>query len=469
MASTEARAGADAAAVLAEYTATLRYDDLPADVVHVLKRMVLDTLGTALAASTLDASCRQLVAVLLAQGGTPESTVLGYQQKAPSLAAALANGALTHALNYDDTLGPGGGHLAVVTLPAALAAAEQQGGVTGQELLTALAAGTEVMSRLGLATVHAQAGHTEAKPQPTQMPGYFSAAVSAGRVMGLSPSQMHSALGLALMQAAGGRQPVLEGSPAKALYAGFSNHGGLLSALLSREGVQAQCDLLEGEAGYFKTYYGGRYSPVPLTAGLGTEFYLTQVGFKPWPTTAVAHPFIEAALQLAETEGVAVDDIADVHITGGTGIRTFCEPLAMRQRPRTTVEAADSIPFAVAKALANRRLTLADLQGEDLQQPAALSLAARIHYSVDAALGPAGVVEVATTSGQHHRVRVDRAPGHPSKPLTAAQAAAKFRDCARYAERPLSEGRIEVLMETVDRLEEVSDIAQLTALLRDDG
>jgi 2-methylcitrate dehydratase PrpD len=468
MASAPEPAAADAAVGLANYTATLQYEDLPGEAVFILKRMVLDTLGTALAASGLDASCRQLVSALVVAGGVPTSTLLGYRQKVPALSAALANGAQAHALNYDDTMGPGGGHLGVVALPAALAAAEQQGGVAGRELLAALAAGTELMARLGLATKLAETGHTEAKPQPTQMPGYFSAAVSAGRVLRLGPAQMHSALGLALMQAAGGRQPVLEGVPAKALYAGFSSHGGLLSAILSREGVQAQCDLFEGEAGYFKTYYGGRYAREPLTADLGTRFYLTQVGFKPWPTTAVAHPFIEAALRLAETYGLAAEDVADVHLQGGNSIRTFCEPAATRQRPRTTVEAADSIPFPVAKALANRRLTLADLQGDGLEQPAALSLAARMRYSVDATLGSAGVVEVVTTSGQRHAVRVDHAPGHPLEPLTAAQAAAKFRDCARYAERPPSERSIEATIEMIDRLDEVPDVAQLTALLRED-
>ncbi len=469
MASAPQPGSADAAGTLAEYTAALRYEDLPAQAVFILKRMVLDTLGTALAASGLDPSCRQMVGVLGAAGGAPTSTLLGYGRKVPTLAAALANGALAHALNYDDTMGPGGGHLGVVALPAALAAAEEQGGVSGRELLAALAAGTELMARLGLATKLVAGGHSEAKPQPTQMPGYFSAAASAGRALRLAPAQVHSALGLALMQAAGGRQPVLEGVPAKALYAGFSSHGGLLSALLSRAGVQAQCDVFEGEAGYFQTYYGGRYSPAPLTADLGTRFYLTEVGFKPWPTTAVAHPFIEAALQLAEAHGLAADEIAEVHLQGGDHIRTFCEPAATRQQPRTTVEAADSIPFPVAKALVNRRLTLADLQGEGLQQPAALAVAARTRYAVDAALGTAGVVEIVTTSGRRHAVRVDQAPGHPSKPLTAAQAAAKFRDCAHYAERPLSERRIDAVIETIDRLDQVADVAQLTALLGEEA
>src|SRR5207302_10734082 len=128
--------------------------------------------------------------------------------------AALANGAMGHALNYEDVY-PGGGHVGVVTFPAALAVAERRCGVSGREFLAALAAGAEIAARLQVAVRRAHDGSPEAKPQPTQMLGYFSAAASAGRVLGLGPDAMLSALGLALMQASGNRQVVVEGTPAE--------------------------------------------------------------------------------------------------------------------------------------------------------------------------------------------------------------------------------------------------------------
>jgi 2-methylcitrate dehydratase PrpD len=464
---TEPRAepGADVSVRLAAYTAAITYESLPSTVVSTLKRILLDTLGTTLAANTLGTGSRELVDLVCTAGGTPESTVLGMGVKVPAAAAALANGNLAHALNYDDAPGEGGGHLGVTSVPAALATAEMAGDVSGKELLAALAAGTELMARLGVAIARAAEGDSESRPQPTQMPGYFSAAASAGRVLRLTPVEMHSALGLALMQASGGRQPVLEGNPAKAIYAGFSNHGGTLSAQLSKRGLRADCAVLEGEAGLFKTYYHGRYFRAALADDLGERLYLLDVGFKPWPTTAVAHPYIEAALELRGLAGFDPLAIEAIQIRGGPHIRIFCEPTATRQRPATAVEAGDSIFFGVAKALVNGTVTLADLQPAGLRQPEALQLAARMRYSVDRELGRSGILEIQLASGQRHTLWVDTALGHPSKPLSQARLVEKFLDCAQYAATPIPKQSLEAAVDAIDHLERLPDVGVLPALL----
>jgi 2-methylcitrate dehydratase PrpD len=453
----------DPGLALAAYAAELTFERLPGELLPVLKRIVLDTLGTTLAGSTLGAGCPELLAEVRAAGGTAESTLLGFDARVPAPAAALANGAMAHALNFEDVY-PGGGHLGAVTFPATLAVAERQGGVSGREFLAALAAGTEIAARLQVAVRRADDGTAEAKPQPTQMLGYFSAAASAGRVLRLDTSAMLDALGLALMQASGNRQVVVEGTPAKAIYAAFPNHGGVLSALLSQRGLRAGCAIFEGEAGFFPTFYNGRYHPPALTERLGEEFCTLAVGFKPWPTTNRAHPFIEAALELAATH--PPDTIAEVHVRGGNHIRTFCEPLATRQRPRTSVEAEDSIFFGVAKALVNRQVMLADFQPEGLQQPETVQLAARMRYSIEPELGHAGIVEIATVSGQRYSCRVDKPLGDPAKPLSDAQLVAKFRDCAQHAANGVGPRTLDEVLALLDHLERVPDVGQLTALLR---
>jgi 2-methylcitrate dehydratase PrpD len=430
----------------------------------VLKRIVLDTFGTTLAGGTLGSGCREIVDVVRAGGGALEATLLGFGARVPALSAALANGAMAHALNYDD-VSPSGGHLGVVTLPAALAVAERKGGVSGKELLAALAAGGEIMARLQVAVRRAEDASSEAKPQPTQMLGYFSAAASAARIMRLDQDGMQSALGLALMQASGNRQPVLEGTPSKAIYAAFPNYGGVLAALLSQRGLRADCAAFEGEAGFFPTFYVGRYYRPALVEHLGDEYYVLDVGFKPWPTTSRAHPFIAAALQLAIEHNLTVDDIAAVHVRGGPYIRTFCEPLATRLRPQTGVEAEDSIFFGVAKALANRRVTLADFQPFGLRQPETLRLADHMSYSIDPDLGQAGVVEVTPQSGELYRARIDKPLGDPSNPLSAAQLRAKFLDCAAHAPVTLSDATLAELVERIDHLEDEPDVRVLARLV----
>jgi 2-methylcitrate dehydratase PrpD len=336
--------------------------------------------------------------------------------------------------------------------------------VSGQEFLAALAAGAEIAARLQVAVRRADDGASEAKPQPTQMLGYFSAAASAGRVLRLEPPAMLSALGLALMQASGSRQPVVEGTPAKAIYAAFPNYGGVLSAGLSQRGLRAECAVFEGEAGFFPTSYHGRYDRSVLVERLGKEYYALAVGFKPWPTTNRAHPFIEAALELAASH--PPDTIAEVHVRGGNYIRTFCEPLAVRQQPRTSVEAEDSIYFAVAKALVNRQVVRADFQPAGLRQPESARLATRMRYSIEPALGYAGIVEITTTAGERQARRVDRPLGDPAKPLSDAQLTAKFRDCAQYAANGLAPHALDEVLTLIDGLEGVPDVGVLTALLR---
>ena len=377
----------------------------------------------------------------------------------PAAQAALINGAMAHSLNYDDTA-EGGVHVGPACLPAALAVGEASGPLSGADLLAALAAGAEVMVRLRTAIVVPDGAPREAVPQPTQMLGYFGAALSAGRVLGLSPERMHSALGLALMQAAGGRQTVIEARPAKAIYAGFSSHGGVLSALLAERGLEADCSVFEGEAGLFPTYYHGSYRKAALDDELGRTFHLSSVRFKPWPVSGRAHPFIRAALALRD-DPIDLSTVVGIRLRGGPALVTFCEPLAQRRRPRTAVQAEDSIPFAVAKTLANGTIRLGDLQVDGLNQEEAVRLAALVDYEVDGALGSSVEVVITTAAGERH---VRRSEGG-AETLSGERLLDKFRDCARYAAYPRSGEVVERAIELVGALEDVPDVSVLLALL----
>ena len=436
----------------------MTYEQLPASAVEGVKRILLDCLGTALAGSSLGTGAKELLAVVEASGGKPEAAVLGTSLRAPAVLAALANGGLAHALNYDDYLPGAGVHLGVTSVPAALAAAEHSGGVSGKELIAALAAGNELMARLGFAIERVQGAYTETRPQVSQMLGYLNAAACAGRVLRLTDAQMHSALGMAFMQASGGRQPVLEGTPAKALYAAFPSQGGMLSALLAEQGLGAECAAFEGQAGLFATYFGNAYAAGELEQGLGERWRFQEITFKPWPTTSVAHVFIEAAISLAEQHHLRAADVARVHLRGQAHIRTFCEPAATRQAPRSSVEAEDSIPFAVAKALANRQVTLDDIQPDGLTQPETLQIGARTTYAIDDSLGTGGIVELTTAAGQVLEAKVERALGHPPRELSWEQLAAKFRDCAGHALQPVA---AEETLDMIAGLERLDDVGRL--------
>ena len=450
------------------YAASVTCDDLPDNVRRVVKWLVLDTLSTTLAANTLGIGIPELLAWARASGGTPEATLLGFHDRLPVVGAALVNGGMAHALNFDDTTAVGSGHLGPVTFPCAFGAAELKGGATGEELIASMAVGAELMSRLGVAITRAQGHFSESKPQPTQMPGYFASAVSAGRMLGFDARQIHSALGLAFMQASGGRQPVLEGRPAKAIYAAFSNQGGMLSAMLTRNGLLGDCDVFEGQAGFFAIYYGGAFDRPAMVDGLGEEFFLTNVGVKLWPTTGVAHVFIEAAAGLGADLNAA--DVAGVRIKGEPHIRTFCEPADTRRNPQAPVQAEDSVLFATAKALVSGNVTLADLQptAAGLFEPEAIRIANLIEYDVDESLGKSGVVEVTLRSGDTRVARVDQPRGHRDNPLSEEQRRQKFLACAAHAGTRIPEAALTEVMDLVDHLEDVPDVTVIARLLAGD-
>ena len=455
-------------ALWARFGAGLTYEDLPDSVRRTVRSITLDTLATSLAANTLGIGIPELLAWSRRTGGVEEASLIGLPDRLPAAAAAMLNGGMAHALNFDDTTAVGSGHLGPVTLPTALAAAELQGGASGREFMTALAAGMELMSRIGIAITAKMGTFTESRPQPTQMPGCIAAALSASRMFGFSPLETHSALGLAFMQASGGRQPVLEGRPAKAIYAAFSCQAGMQSALLAREGLLGDCDAFEGAAGFFPTYYGGVFDRPAMSDGLGEEWRLLNVGIKPWPTTGVAHVFIEAASNLRASRLPVTSAVTKVLLRGEPHIRTFCEPLQTRRNPQAPVEAEDSIIFATARALTSGNVTLADLQPtpQGLFEETCLRIANVTEYEVDESLGKSGVVEVTLASGETLTERVDAPRGHRDNPLTDDQRHQKFRDCAVHAGNPLSEAVIDEVIGMTERLDEMPDVTAFVRLLR---
>lgn len=414
--------------------------------VAVLKGLLLDTLGSSLAASTLGDCCAQVAAVVRSDPGAPEATLLGYGDRVSVLQAAFANGALAHALNFD-ALGGAGGHIGVAAVVAPLAMAERKGSVGGREFLAAMAIAAEFTARLAGA-LSAAAVDANEKFLEGQLLSYLGAAAAAGRILRFTPERMHSTLGLALMQSAGTRQVSFEGGAAKAIYGGFANHGAILATLLAEQDVDARCDVLEGRAGIYGLFYDGKHE-VAVLQGLGERFYAADTVFKPWPVSGILHPYIETCLALRRP-GMTVKS---VHVTLTPEGRPWVEPPEERRRPQNAATAANSLFFAVTKTLVNGALTLADFTPQGLAQPAL-----PMNYSVDER--PA--IEITLQSGEVLKAPVSR----ESRPMSYGALAAKFRDCAQHSVRPIPSAVVSELIERIANLDTVEDVSILPALLR---
>ena len=381
---------------LADFAATLDFAQLPAEIVLHTKLALLDIFGGALAASGLSDACGSVLAYAATQTGQPGARIWPTGQRVTAGAAALANGMLARALDCDDIIENPQIHVSACVGPPALALLEERTApVSGRELLAAVAVGSEVQCRLAAAMGARQDPALFPVMLATQIFGYFSGAAAAGRLLGLTAAQMHSAFGLAMMQAAGTEEMVVHAaqSVGKNIYTGFSSQGAVQSAQMAAHGVLAQGDALEGRAGLFAALFGGRYDPAHLTDGLGEHFIAGRTCFKYWPGTLVAHAFIEAALRRSGPKRRSPRTGSPaVHARVGVWGRTFSEPLDMRRAPPSASAAMNSVPFIVSRALAHGTVGLGDFFLPARDDPTTAAMAAKFAFTFDPALiNPVGL------------------------------------------------------------------------------
>lgn len=460
---------------LARHAASLRYEALPPALVELTKQCVLDTLGVSIGASTLAPEAAILADYAREQGGRPEATLLGFGGKAPASWAAFLNGSLGHMLDYDD-LGESG-HPSIVTIPVALAIAEKMGGVSGREFVAAVAAGTDVMTRI-----------TQAIDIPdwtmaegwfaTQLLGFVAGAATAGRLLGLGEEQMENAFGIAFNQMSGSRQMAVGAAThMRSMQAGFSGRGAILAVDLAQRGIIGSKEIVEGRYGIFKTYIRGREPDWDvIVGGLGTRFPLIEKhGFKVWPACAYTRTTNAATLSLREQHGLRPADIESITIVGGTGgTQLLCEPLELKRRPKISIDGKYSIPFTTAVMMAKGNVTLRDYTEAGLRDPDVLAMADRVSYRaasqpVTGKGGSADIsrtsVEIVTRDGRRFERRASGVPGDPKNPVSWETLEKKFRDCVSFSAKPVPAGNLDRAADLARGLENASDATEIVRLL----
>jgi len=447
---------------LAEFAERLKFEDIPAEVIARAKLHILDILGIGLAAADLEYA-RLIVETVRAWGGHPQSTIMRYGDRLPIPSAVLANGSFTHGLDFDDTHAESITHASTCVVPPAVAVGEALG-VDGKAMLTAAVVGYEVIARIGSAApgaFHHRGYH------PTPICGAFAAGMVTGKLMGLPSQALAHTLGVCGSQAAGIQAFLDDGSWTKRMHPGWAAHSGVVAAQLASRGFQAPATVLEGRFGLFATHVGmGAFDPERLSRGLGDEWETLRIAFKPYPVCHFSHASMDAALILQQEHRFTPDDIVSGEVLVPEGIVPIvCEPLADKQTPTATYGALFSLPFCVATNLVHGRARLDSFTEEALQDAVVLELAGKVGYSVepmtDFPVYFSGGIRLTLRDGRtlEHREVINR--GHPDKPMQATDVQDKFRDNAR---RALTDERIEAVIEAVNRLDELSSVAELAAL-----
>lgn len=396
-----------------------RAKGLPPTLLHKAQLHIADALGIAVAARSTDIakSISQALKHATAQSGPCQVFGGG---SATALTAAFLNSSLIHILDYDDIHDEGRLHPGTVILPAVLAAADLVK-AKDSTIIEAMALGSELMCKLGVLCAPKGNG-PGADWFLTQLFGYVGAAFAASFVLSLSEKQVVSAIGLAYMQAAGGKEAGFgTGSNARAIYPAFAAQGGVQAALLAQAGMVGPSSALDGDAGFFKIYLGAPLTAVKRRQLLNfSKWHCLNVEIKPWPSCRLSHPYVAvglAARALCET----IPDVK-IRVSVNSSAGRLCSPLAHRLNPATLQDAKYSIPFMTAFALVHGEPSLTSLNDRVLKDHAVLAMAKRIE--IDQSL-------------------VDK-PGHPMTVLTLMKGSKKIQSFAfKASDLSMSEAMIE--------------------------
>jgi 2-methylcitrate dehydratase PrpD len=446
--------------LFASHTACLTYDQLPEEARLAAKKSILDTLGVILAASGMEPAVRAVIDIVKESGGAPDCTVLGFGGRAPAMMAALANGALAHCLDYDDQT-PWGQHTASSIVPAAFAVAERQGGVSGKDLIAAVAAGQDIFARLRCHVVWKKDWNL------STVLAVFAATASASRVMGLSAAQTAHAMGIATMQSSGIMEMVAgRGSDLRGMYAGFSAKGAVLAAMMAQKGVTGIDRAFEGEHGFMNTYFAGRFDRDAILRDLGREYLGSGTLYKRWPCVGTAHSHMKAAIDIVTRNGLNLDDIAEVRLHVGDYHDLMCQPLEERRAPATLADAKFSLPFLVSIAIVRQGMSVSDFSDAGLADAEVLGIGSRISLIRDPALDwklelPPGRVEIVARDGRRWLEEGRNVPGNADNPMSWTDICAKFRECGSVAVTPVPNNvlaRTEDLARTLETLGDATDL-----------
>ncbi|MFM9883345.1 MAG: MmgE/PrpD family protein [Burkholderiales bacterium] len=446
-----------------------RYEDLPAAVVQATKDHLADTIGVAIGGSSAP-GCKLLLDQLREWGGKEESSVLVYGGKLPDPSAALVNGTMGHARDFDDNHDTIAYKGSVAAVPAALAVAESLN-INGRDLIAAVCLGIDLGCRLGLAI----------QPKPThafgRAIGCYGAAAAAGKAMALDDEQMHNALGLAHCEVGLGGISTAAPSLTKRLGVGIAARSGVWAAQLARRGYPASRDIFHGPSGYYALYEGQEGDLTELVDALGQRFEVVTLGMKPYPTCRYTHGSIDAAMQIMREHRLMPRDVGAVTVrmtqrdyvtVGGSGNKTREQAL---RRPASVVDAQFSAFYTVATAMVKGEVSLQHLSEGGLADPEVLAMADRVNTVADERLQVRDrdvqpqSVEIATRGGERYTKQVDYPKGSPQWPMSPLERTNKYWDCIDHAAVPIDRHRAEEALDIIGNLERLDKVSRLIAVL----
>jgi 2-methylcitrate dehydratase PrpD len=430
---------------LADYIQNLCFDDLPKDVVHQSKRVLLDSLGT------IFMGLRKEEAIGVTNyvknlGVSGKSTIVGASLKSKPAIAAFANASYAQVHDCNDghrkaAAYGGSSHPGRVAIPAALALAEDIG-ASGEDMITAIVLGYDVATKIR--------GMKDRPPSST-----YSTAAIASRLLGLDKDQIRFALGIASYNSPRAF-PGNRGYDTNFLINGYHVKVGIEAALLAKEGLKGPP---LGDDRRLSTRFKGR--------GLGKEFEIMNVYIKPYPTCRMTHGAVDGVLKIKNENGLEPDIVEEVRVHQLThGMYITDDEVGPDSYYKTC---QFNLPYIVACAITDGKVEDEQFTYERIADQKIHELADKIKVIPDESLDVVypeetrpTTVEVKTIDGKTHTVRIDYPKGEPRNPLSDDELYEKF---VRWSGTSLTPDKAKQIRETVYRLESLGDLSELCELL----
>jgi len=445
-----------------------KYQEIPADVIELGKKSILDGLGLALAGSRAESGSISRRYVEQAGATTGNATIIGSAQKTSPRFAALLNGISIHADDFDDTQLAAAKdrvygllmHPTVPVLPAIFALAEQRR-VTGKDWMLAYHLGAEVECKIAeaIAPRHYQDGfHT------TGTCGPFGSAAACAKLLNFDLSKTLNTFGLVASQSGGLRENF--GTMTKPFQAGHAAEAGLVSAELVALGWTAAEQILEADRGFFRAF-GGSYDPSAIVDRLGKPWTFASPGvsLKPYPSGSLTHPAMTELARLIEANKIQAAHVEKVDIGANHNMTTTL----LHHQPKTGLEAKFSMEFCLAILLLEGKAGLGQFSDKVVLRPDVQEMIRRVNFYVDSEAESAGydkmtsILKIHLKNGAVIAGRADFGKGSPANPMSFDEAATKFRGCAEFAEWPTA--KTEKIIAFTKSLEAVTDMSALSSLL----
>ena len=435
---------------LAEQACAVSYDALPEPVRELARQCVLDYYGVALAGAD-DPLAHILLDELAEAGGAAQASVIGHRARLPALSAALINGAIGHALDYDDVNLAMPGHPSVAILPGLLALAETRHS-SGREIIAAFVAGYEIACRIGMAL---RPGHYNLGFHATGTVGAFVAAAACARLLGLDAAATARALGIAGTQAAGLKSQF--GTMCKPFHAGKASQSGLLAARLAARGFSSRPDVVECEQGFALTH-GPDFRAEAALATPPDGFYIFANLFKYHAACYLTHGPIECGRAVRE-QLRAPADIARITLR----LDKSCERVCNIPAPTDGLEAKFSLRQTVAMALSGvDTASLGAYSAATATDPALVALRQKVVLDFQDGW-PQAAAEIEVALGGGRVLRASHDAGIPCADIAAqgARLAAKFDALAGPV---VGRARARELREMILGLDQLGDVGALARL-----